>query len=248
MHCPRHDNLLIDQKPRHTDGLSVHFLVCPTCYGKWLSSFDANYIQSIDLADDDWPIQLNTENQASHDYACPLCRKTLERSTGENIPPDVLVYHCPDHHGYFFPAGELKKFKIAQEVKIAYHQRWNVPLASVGNALLMTFVGLIVSVGLIVGVIESQRQQTIATQAEEIIISQKTYTDPEKHAVTIIARTTEKVTLTVTVDNKEYSMLAPDRQSHVVRIEKITPGKHTYYFHFESGNHILRTQEYSFGV
>ncbi len=246
MRCPRGDNLLIDQKPRHSDGLALHYLACPTCKGTWLSSFDANYIQSIDLASDETPIQLASKNPAFQGYQCPQCRRSLERTTGDNIPPDILVYHCPDGHGYFFPAGELKKFKIAQETKIAYHERWHVPLASVASAMLMTVVGLVLSAGLIAGVIEGQHQQTITSQAEEIIQSQKAYVDSQSQSVTIIALTTEKTVLTVVVDGQEYPMLAPDGKSHVFRLTNVSGGEHRYFFRFQKGGLFLKSSVYSF--
>ena len=36
----------------------------------------------------------------------------------------------------FFPAGELAKFKTAQNAKVTYHKLWNIPLPSVSNVLL----------------------------------------------------------------------------------------------------------------
>lgn len=72
---------------------------------------------------------------------CPQCLRPLERTTEDNIPPDVTAFRCSDSHGYFFPAGELRKFKESQEAKIAYHERWHVPLTSVASAILMTVVG-----------------------------------------------------------------------------------------------------------
>lgn len=247
MHCPAGDNILISKSPKH-DGLSLHYLVCPGCGGHWLSTFDVNYIRSIDLPDD-----LAIKGQAFRSYDCPQCRLVLERATGDNVPPDVSAFHCPDGHGYFFPAGELKKFKEAQETKIAYHQRWQIPLASVASAMLMTIFGLILSAGLIAGVIEGQKQQTITSQAEETITSQKAYVDTRHQSVTIIALTSEEVALTVVVDGQEYPMLAPDAppagglgKSHVVRITNISPGEHRYFFRFQKEGNALISPRYSF--
>lgn len=240
MHCPAGDNLLISKSPQH-DGLSLHYLFCPGCGGHWLSSFDANYIKSIDLTH-----ELATKGLAFRGYGCPQCRKSLERATGDNIPPDVVAFRCPDGHGYFFPSGELKKFKEAQEAKIEFHQRWSIPLSSVASTLLMTLFGLILSGGLVAGVIEGQRQQTITSQAEEIIRSQKAYVDETKPSATIIALTTEKTILTVVLDGKEYPMLAPDGRSHVVRITNLTHGEHHYFFRFQKSGVDLQSASYSF--
>ncbi len=241
MHCPRGDNLLIAQKPHHTDGLSLHYLSCPTCQGHWLSAFDANYISSLDLTGSGLKAP---QGLTPFNTKCPQCRKALVRATGDNVPPDVLAFRCPDNHGYFFPAGELKKFKEAQEINIAYHEKWHIPLASVASAMLMTFVGLVLSGGLIVGVIEGQKQQTITSQASELITSQKVYAD--SRGVTIIAMTSEKTELMVVVDGQEYSMTAPDEKSHVVRIAKISPGDHHYFFRFQKDGITLQSASYSF--
>ncbi len=242
MHCPKGDNNLIEKSPRH-DGAALHYLECPTCRGHWLSAFDANYIKSINLPDDYTRGPL-TKQGVPLENSCPQCRKNLERATGDNIPPDVLAFRCPDGHGYFFPAGELKKFKEAQEVKLAYHKQWQVPLSSVASAMLMTLVGLILSGGLIAGVIEGQKQQTITSQAADMIISHKAYADSQ--AVTIIALTTEPVILTAIVDGIEYQMIAPDEKSHVVRVTNLVPGGHQYRFRFQKEGKVLASPVYSF--
>ncbi len=248
MRCPRGDNLLVSRTPSIESGLTLHYLFCPSCGGHWLSAFDANYLKSIDL-----PTTGPSGSLTPFSTKCPQCRKDLERTTEDNIPPDVTAFRCPDGHGYFFPAGELLKFKVAQETKVTYHKLWNVPLASVASALLATFFGLVLSTGLIIGVIEGQRQQTVTSQAKEVIASQKAYVDSQNQSVTIIALTTEKVTITVVVDGQKYPMLAPDARlparqgkSHVVRIEKITPGDHRYFFRFQKEGKVLQSSVYSF--
>ncbi len=243
MHCPNGDNLLIDKAPKH-DGLTLHYLLCLSCGGIWVSSFDANYLKYVDIPASQGE-SLRTQG-LSLILLCPQCRKGLLRATGDNVPPDVVAYRCPDGHGYFFPAGELLKFKEAQEVKIEYHQKWHIPLASVASALLMTMTGLIISAGLIIGVIEGERQQTITSQAEEIIKSQKAYVDQTNRAVTIIALTAEPIALTVVVDGKEHPMLAPDARSHVVRITNIAPGDHSYFFRFHKERERIESPIFSF--
>lgn len=241
MRCPNGDNILVEKSPVH-DGMSLHYLFCPSCFGHWLSAFDANYLRSIDLPNS--PALPASQGTPFRSYACPQCRRKLERATGENIPEDVLTYRCPEAHGYFFPTGELKKFKEAQEVKLAYHTKWRVPLTSVASALLMSLFGLILSAGLVLGVIEGQRQQTMTSQAEELITSHKTYSD--NHGATIIAITSQPVDLTAVVNGKDYPMLAPDNKSHVVRITDLPPGNHQYRFRFQKEGRTLESSVYSF--
>lgn len=239
MRCPNGDNILIEKTPVH-DGMSLHYLFCPSCFGHWLSGFDANYIKNIDIPD---LAGLHPAVQGATLRYCPQCRKTLVRDTDENIPPDVVVFRCPDSHGYFFPAGELRKFKEAQEVKISYHKHWQVPLSSVASALLMSLFGLVLSAGLVLGVIEGQKQQIITSQAEEIITSQKAY--PDNRGATIIAITAEPLSLAVILDEKAYPMQSSDGKSHVVRITDLPPGNHQYRFQFQKEGKLLQSPIYS---
>lgn len=241
MLCPRHDSQLIPRTPLNPTEFSVHYLFCPNCHGHWLSAFDANYISSLDLSDD----TLAGCNPVGN-FICPQCRKSLERTAGDNVPPDVLAYHCPDNHGYFFPAGELKKFKEAQEVKLSYHKQWHVPLSSVASAMLMTLFGLLVSVGLVTGTLEGKRQESARVQAEGIISTHRYYVDQSTNSVTIIALTIEPVSLTLVVDGVDYPMIGPDLQSHVFRLTGLSAGMHQYGFRFTKNNTVITTKPEQF--
>lgn len=233
----------------HLDGeLETHaapYYSCPTCGGKWLSTFDANYIKGSDITDE----EAGLKEPLKAPRRCPVCQKFLARVTGENMPPDVLAFRCPTGHGYFFPKGELGKFKAAQEVKLEYHKRWQVPISSLAMTLLTGFVGVVVSVGLIVGVIEGQKVQNLKSQAKAVIVSQNTYISGQ--SVIISATTSENLILTANISgpqNLTQQMTTTDNRTHLVTLFNLPPGSYNYYFSYVKNNKTVSSDTYSFQI
>lgn len=179
---------------------------------------------------------------------CPSCGFKLKRATGASIPDNVLAFSCPHGHGFYFPAGELSKFKVAQEAKIEYHRAWEIPLPSVAATLLTGLAGMILSAGLVLGVISGQREQTVVSRASEIISFERAYVSAPAKSVTFIVSTTAETVLTVHIKQTAFPvpLQTTDQKSHVARVTGLTSGSYDYYFTFEVGGKPLRSQDHSF--
>lgn len=245
MTCPHLDGELENHSIPTTGGQTFSYYSCPTCQGKWLETFDANYIKGSDIADE----EAGVKEPLKAPRRCPVCQKFLGRVTGETIPPDVLAFRCPTGHGYFFPKGELAKFKAAQEVKLEYHKRWQIPISSLAVTLLTGIFGVVLSVGLVIGVIEGQRVQTTRSQAKAVIVSQNTYISGQ--SVIISATTSEDLSLTVSVSgpqNLTQQMITTDNRTHLVTLLNLTPGTYTYVFSFVKAGNTVTSDTYSFTI
>lgn len=249
MICPRQDGELQSKKVPQPDDRFLEYDVCPSCHGSWLRAFDANFLKSTDIELEN-PAEAKVSPSVSQSdiLNCPVCGYKLTRAIGASIPENILAFHCPNGHGYFFPAGELSKFKVAQEAKIAYHRTWNIPLTSVATTLLMTFLGIILSVGLILGVVGGQQQQNIVSEAQNVVSFQRAYPSGNTRSVTFIVGTTEETTLTLHINETSFNQIleTTDHKSHVLRVTDLNPGTYTYYFTFEIDGRPLRTETYSF--
>ncbi len=205
---------------------------------------------TVDKSDKDKPRLKQEEVVTSQSslLICPSCGYKLVRATGANIPENVLAFRCPNRHGYHFPAGELSKFKVAQEANIAYHRTWNIPLTSVAATLLMSLVGVILSAGLIYGVIGGQQQQNIVSQAQNIVSFQKAYVSTENKSITFIASTSVPTTLTLHIREMNYTntLQSTDNKSHVIRVTNIESGTYTYYFSFDVDGKNIHTEDFTF--
>ncbi len=103
MKCPRCRSDLIVVE---AEGVELDW--CPACSGIW---FDAGEIEVL-LARDE-PVKklfgLPPEGQEEKDRSCPRCRRHLTKVSLESTVLDV----CPDDHGIWFDAGELKALAAA---------------------------------------------------------------------------------------------------------------------------------------
>jgi hypothetical protein len=209
-----------------------------------MTGYDANYIVS------DTVKNISSASTEIHTppFHCPICTSTLTQSHQDSVAPEVVMYQCENGHGYYFPSGEFTKFKLGQTTKIGYFKLWQVPFGSPTATLLTTLTGLILSVGLIVGVISSQKEQVTTSQASEIISSHEAYSS--NRSVTVIAITAEKTQLTLHIPQLTYQspLQTTDGISHIVRINNINKGTYTYYFTFQKEGHALRSEYFSFAI
>jgi len=210
-----------------------------------MNGFDANYI-SLDTIKDHQPAR---ETHTSEPYTCPICDTDLDQAKEESIAPDVLVYKCATGHGYYFPEGEFTKFKQGQTSKITYFKLWQVPFGSPVTTLLTTIFGLILSAGLVIGVISTQTEQVITTQATDIILSERAYV--QSHAVTFIANTREQASVNVHIpalNNYDRPLDTQNGTAHVQRILDIPSGTYKYYFTIISNGKINTSSTYTFTI
>ncbi len=245
MQCPLSDAELISHTTHGENNLTVSYSTCPTCHGHWMSSFAANFIK---LSPDE-RIGAKLIHPPGVNLKCPVCQQTLIRAAGDNTPDTVLVYRCPDHHGYFFPSGQLAAFKNAQLTKIAYHKLWNLPLPSVASVLLAGFLFLIVGGGLVTTLVALQNKQTATSQARQILVSHHAYVVPEERSVLVSAETSAAANLMLSVPTLHaYSaeMTAKGNFLYTTTLTNVPPGTYTYHYIFTVNGKTVTSEPYAF--
>ncbi len=247
MTCPRGDGELIEKSINRPGDTTLSYAVCPTCGGHWIEAYAANFLP---LPTDDKPELAGQPETVTSALTCPKCGFKLDRATGPNIPDYTLAWHCRNNHGYFFPEGQLLKFKEAQTAKINYHKLWDIPIPSISSTLLTSIIGIILSLGLVLGVIEGQKQQTTVSNAQNIILYQKAYVLSPDNAVAILATTSEKISLTVHIEQLQYvsNMTSTNQKAHTLRVENLPKGVYSYYFSYIISGKEIRSPTYSFEV
>lgn len=254
MTCPRNDGRLREMTVPRPGDTPLTYHRCDTCGGVWIRGFDANFLPVSEYAK-----KLASQGDALRSYpddgtlpgylVCPVCAFAIPRATGPNIPDDVRIFRCPNGHGYFFPSGQLARFKEAQETKIAYHKLWHLPLSSVGATLLTGFFGLLLSLGLIMSALRNYQAVDQTTRAQDLIRYQQVTAIPGTRNVTVTATTATKVTLSLWVDGiRGPDLSSPDGLSHTAELTDLAAGTHTYSFTFIRGGKMLRSRTQSFTV
>ncbi len=236
MQCPHGDGELRSHTAQGENNLVVSYSTCPTCSGYWMDSFAANFIK---LPAGGSPAEKPSVQKT---FSCPVCQKHLERATGENIPDHVMVYSCPDHHGYFFPAGQFAAFKQAQTAKISYHKLWNIPLPSVASVLLAGLLVLITFTAL-------TRPQTITTQAQQILSSQSVIVSKETSTILVSVTTRQDAVVTIHIpsfENFSEELTTRDRRAHLLYVRDISAGEYDYTFTLVSGTKSSESEKFHF--
>ncbi len=180
-----------------TRGNALVLDYCGQCGGIWTDHAETNFFESTDLATVEAILPKNPTKELNGTLTCPHDKTLLEQMEHESVPMGVTVRHCPTCGGNWFPSGELKKFKKAQQVKLDYHKTWNIPLHSIYAILLPTLVLAVLVSGLIGGVISLNRQQSGFIQAEELISTPSVILIPNK-AILVIFATQKPATASLT--------------------------------------------------
>ena len=250
LHCPNRDGLLKKYSQIGKNGLSVTYDRCPSCRGFWLTSFAANFIQHLDIEH----AAPHTKHALTFTPLCPECNAPLTHARGDAIAPGVSVWRCPGghgkvpsgtSHGYFFPTGELAKFKQAQTAKLSYHKLWNVPLASVASVLLASLALLLVSITAVVTAI--RQKQIITSQAQSIFQGQRAIANPQG-TVTFITSTNLPAAVTLFVEVEQFKpivMETSDGLTHTTTVSTLPPGTYTYYFVIERNGQRSITEKFT---
>lgn len=246
-HCPNRDGLLKTYAAAGKHDLPIKYARCPNCRSYWLSSFAANFLNDISIEHESLTTHhFNTTGLAP---LCPDCKMPLTPARGDNIPQGVTAYHCPNNHGYFFPAGELAKFKIAQNAKVSYHKLWNIPLPSVASVLLAAVA--IIMIGSITAITLSiQKKQTTVSLARELLVSHQAFS-PAPGALFIAATTSVPATVTVTIPSAKpdpIRMESQDRTIHTTTVTTLPPGLYEYFFTISVNGTSTTTDRFSFTI
>ena len=238
--CPNKDGLLKKYTQQGKNGLPVTYHRCPACRGFWLDSFATNFISDISAE----TLSSRATHALTFHPVCPDCNTPLLLARGDAIAPGVNAWRCPHGHGYFFPTGELSKFKEAQAAKLSYHKLWNIPLPSVASVLLASLALLLVSITAVVTTI--RQKQIIQSQAQSIFKSQHAYvTDQGTVMFTISTNLPASVTLFVEVNNYQVVMDTTDGLTHTANVSTLPPGTYTYYFVIERNGQRSITEKFT---
>ncbi len=242
LHCPNRDGLLKKYSVAGKNNLPLTYYRCPYCRGFWLTGFSANFIKDIHEA----PTARATDAPTFHPK-CPECDTPLTHARGDAIAPGVSVWRCEAGHGYFFPSGELTKFKETQSAKLTYHKLWNIPLPSVASVLLASLAILLVSTAAIVATI--RQRQVIQSQAQSIFQRQRALVTEQGMAV-FIASTTLPASVTLFVETNNYmaAMETKDGTTHTATVSKLTPATYIYYFLIERNGQRSVTRRFTLVV
>ncbi len=143
--------------------------VCTYCGGVWTDQGETNFFREADLSTIGIPPNQVKKIIPPKTRYCPKDATQLTRITGENIPGYVTVFHCPSCGGNWFPAGELKHFKHAQRVKLAFFKTWHIPVASPTAILLPIILLLIITGSIFVTVTSIQQQLQTESQAKALV-------------------------------------------------------------------------------
>lgn len=244
--CPNRDGLLKRYTTTGKNGLAIAYHRCPHCRGYWLTAFSANFLSGADI-EGQHPSAPFPANPHRFAPLCPECKTPLPASRTDNMPTAVAAYRCPAGHGYFFPAGELAKFKEAQTAKVTYHKLWNIPLPSVGSVLLAS-VAVILLAGIIATTVAIRQQQTSETQARQLLSSHATL-PTASGTVFFVATTSIPATVTLhlpSANNKEIRMETTDRTTHTATVFTIPAGTHDYFFRITVNGKTVQTETFRF--
>lgn len=241
MRCPRGDGELIARSATGLGDIPLTYHLCLGCLGHWTRPFDANYLPLSALPES------RPQEETSSSFRCPECQEPLERAHEDAMAPEVLAWYCPTGHGYFFPGGNLRKFRLSQEARVTYHKLWNIPMPPLRTVLLASIV-LVAAVASVVTLSQLKQSQSIETQAREVI----TYHDAivKDRGVTVIARTNVPTILALTIweTGLDAEMNSPDGRTHSLTLYDLEPGLYSYSFHFTRGNVEIRGETFTFTV
>lgn len=242
MNCPAGDDILIRHTTTGVAGISISYYRCDTCQSHWIDPFDANYVSPSDL-----PAATSDQKETPGKLLCPTCGEKLLRTHENAMAPDVIAYYCTTGHGYFFPTGNLRKFRQAQEARISYHKLWDIPLPPLRTVLLASLVLLtgLVS-GLIVQSIQTPQQSTIMAKSQ--IPYHDAIVSPSDGSVTIIARTTIVLSLSLSLSPNDIlmPMHSQDGYTHTQKITGLVPGTYIYKLLYQINGSTVQSETFSF--
>lgn len=240
MRCPLGHRELEHHSRSNLQGIGVTFDRCSQCGGYWTSGFDANYIDSIEPEP-----PIGTFVQSDKVPKCPECGALLGIVRDDSVPPDVAIYRCGQAHGYFFPHGQLEKFKAAREARIRYHKLWNIPLPALSKVLLTCFI-VLAGTALVLTSQRFQQTQQISTQAKDVLTFQEALYIEPSFSLVFLARTSTSVAVTLHIDTLSLTqaMISSDGMSHSTTVHNLQSGSYEYYFTYSYSGNIEKSEIY----
>lgn len=241
--CPNRDGFLKTYTTTGKNGLPVTYHRCPHCRGTWASGFAVNFLADVV----EHPRPPAVVHPPLLTPLCPECKAHLLSLRSDNVPASVTAYRCPAGHGYFFPTGELTKFKEAQQAKIAYHKLWNIPIPSISSVLLASVV-IILFGSIIATTIAIRQQQTNVSQARQLLVSLSTL-PTAAGTVFFVATTSVPATVSLYIpswNTTEILMETTDRTTHTATVSTIPSGTFSYFFTITINGKTVQTEMFEF--
>ena len=134
---------------------------CGNCGGFWMEGWVANRVaegQMNDFAE----VKTDIEKFEGKSSTCPIDKAPLFGYNGEEIPPEIVAFKCSHCGWWWFPAGNLLKFRKAYEAKKNYLKFWKKRSEAVLFALPVLMVLLLaVGLGVTVAGINSRQQSRV---------------------------------------------------------------------------------------
>jgi len=221
MRCPRGDGELIERSTTGVSGIPITYHICLGCLGHWIEPFDANYLPISVLPDD------TTKPESTMSFRCPECQEPLERAQTQAMSPDVLAWHCTAGHGYFFPRGNLRKFRMAQDARVTYHKLWQIPTPPIQSVLLTSVIlFMLVTSGVLLA--QMRERQMSSSQAQTIIASRQVIISNGTVAIFVQTSTPTSLSLTIEALGIDSLMQSRDGLIHEILVKDVTPGTYMY--------------------
>jgi hypothetical protein len=137
---------------------------CGNCGGFWTEGWVANRVAEGQM--NDFPeVKSDIQKFTGRSSICPVDKAPLFGYNGDEIPPEVVAFKCSHCGWWWFPDGNLLKFRKAYEAKKNYLKMWKKKSESALMVLPILMV-LFLVVGLGISVANITRQQRAKVQAE----------------------------------------------------------------------------------
>jgi Zn-finger nucleic acid-binding protein len=136
---------------------------CKNCGGFWMEGWVANRVAEGQM--NDFPeLKVDINKFAGRTNTCPTDKAPLFGYNGDEMPPEVVAFKCSHCGWWWFPDGNLQKFKKAYDAKKSYLKFWKKK-SEAALMVLPVIMVLTLVVGLGASVVNITRQQQTKVQA-----------------------------------------------------------------------------------
>lgn len=136
--CPDCQHELIEVSFDSEKAGKIHCWYCSNCGGAFFEHWDSNLLSLSDIKQELSRLFKQDEEVTAINQspACPIDAAVMNPIVSEAIPAGIKIFFCPVCRGNWFPKGELIKFKMEQEGKLAQLKKMNMPMASIFSLFL----------------------------------------------------------------------------------------------------------------
>lgn len=232
--CPDCHHSLLAKKVSTRSGGKVEVDQCAFCAGIWFDHFEANQIPLSEVKNLTDGRPKLTADKAIGEGKCPHCLVPLIPLRSESIPQYLNIYACPRCQGNWFSQKEFSQFKQAQQAKIAYLKKWQIPIPSTFSVLLPILILTALALTIPMIVIELRKEAPeVRIRAEEVIIK-PTVINLSPTSVIITWATTQAVTSEIKYWSPEVEPLTIPvsrtlTNNHTIELKNLFPNTQYFY-------------------